>query len=798
MSPNRGPPTKSSSLTNTARSLATFMKIGSRKTSTDQLKDDQTPMLSSSYHQNLSGNKTQDAAVAAAAVNFQAAVSELTAATACGSASFHEGFLGMEADEIRSGSPNMLLVTDRGSSMSIAALGRRHSDQLGGSAPYSITQPVLVRKIDDVQEVLSTCLRAQDYQVCVTIIEARHLAGLNMDPVICVQVGDQKKHTSVKESTNCPYYNEYFVFDFNMPPSMLFDKMITVTVLHSRNLLRAGKVIGSFKLDVGTVFSQVDHQFYHKWALLTDPDDVFSGAKGYVKCDILVAGKGDPVKPPPSKSDADDDDIEGNLLLPRGVPSERQHARFIVRIYRADGLPRFNTGLVSNVRKAFAHGSKHLIDPYVSVHFAGLTGKTSIRKNCCNPVWNEQVIFTEMFPPLCQRIKIQIRDSDPVNDNVIATHFIHLSKISNEGDKGFLPTFGPTFVYLYGSPRDNSLLSLNADQSTLNDGFAEGVSYRGRLLISVKTQILDSIDNNLADVTVEPIAPVNEGAYGKNEDFLAFATLYESNMIDRRFSDKQITYELTIGNEGCVDENQAFDLSSSTESIDASPTGSPEKQNLLGLGSSPSRRASSLMSPSAIVLANNHEIRSTTTPMRPMMSDRQYYYLPIENEKPCMFLKTNWPDHRRRLYKANVVALIAEQFEVGLADVEEMVRLERSHADRRFRGVLEELAMGCAKFSSLTRANGGGPSASFKTKLDKERTKMTQRELDHVASQAKSMKPLIVSANIREKMKIAHQLLAKVRELGDEPMQVSKTSFHVIYAHDCFSFRVYPICFCGC
>ena len=45
-------------------------------------------------------------------------------------------------------------------------------------------------------------------QVCLTIIEARQLAGLNMDPVVCVQVGDQKKYTSVKESTNCPYYNE--------------------------------------------------------------------------------------------------------------------------------------------------------------------------------------------------------------------------------------------------------------------------------------------------------------------------------------------------------------------------------------------------------------------------------------------------------------------------------------------------------------------------------------------------------------------------------------------------------------
>ena len=56
-------------------------------------------------------------------------------------------------------------------------------------------------------------LKSQDFQVCVTVIEARQLPGLNMDPVVCIQVGDQKKYTSVKESTNCPYYNEvYYMF----------------------------------------------------------------------------------------------------------------------------------------------------------------------------------------------------------------------------------------------------------------------------------------------------------------------------------------------------------------------------------------------------------------------------------------------------------------------------------------------------------------------------------------------------------------------------------------------------------
>lgn len=69
-------------------------------------------------------------------------------------------------------------------------------------------QPSLEAKAKVKIHKVNDHLKSQDFQVCVTIIEARQLPGLNMDPVVCIQVGDQKKYTSVKESTNCPYYNE--------------------------------------------------------------------------------------------------------------------------------------------------------------------------------------------------------------------------------------------------------------------------------------------------------------------------------------------------------------------------------------------------------------------------------------------------------------------------------------------------------------------------------------------------------------------------------------------------------------
>ncbi|KAK7066882.1 hypothetical protein SK128_008604, partial [Halocaridina rubra] len=62
-----------------------------------------------------------------------------------------------------------------------------------------------------------------------------------------------------------------------------------------------------------------------------------------------------------------------NLLLPDGVPAERQRAKFIVRVYRADGLPKINSSIMANVKKAFTGDSKDLVDPYVQVSFAGLS-----------------------------------------------------------------------------------------------------------------------------------------------------------------------------------------------------------------------------------------------------------------------------------------------------------------------------------------------------------------------------------------------------------------------------------------
>ncbi|NWX26167.1 OTOF protein, partial [Notiomystis cincta] len=465
-------------------------------------------------------------------------------------------------------------------------------------------------------------------QIAITIIEARQLVGENIDPVVIIEIGDEKKQTTVKEGTNAPFYNEYFMFDFVGPQVLLFDKIINISVMH--NKLIGSVLIGSFKVDLGTVYIQPGHQFCDKWALLTDPADIRTGAKGYLKCDLSVTGKGDAIQATQKTADSEEQ-IEKNLLIPKGFPSERPWARFYVRIYKAEGLPKMNSSIMANVTKAFIGDSKDLVDPYVVVMFAGQMGRTTVQKNCADPVWHEQIVFKEMFPPLCRRVKIQVWDEGSMNDVALATHFIDLKKISNEQDgtlsPGFLPTFGPAWINLYGSPRNHSLID---DHQELNEGFGEGVSFRGRLFLEIAVEILS-------------------GGAQKCEEFLLFGTFFEATMIDRKLGDKPITFEVSVGNFGSTADGVA-----GAGGKKKTHTGEAEESLLHG-------GEDDISHDLGVPLV------STTPPEKPLITggNRNYQYLPYDERKPCVCVKSSWGSQTFRLYSSNTLEKMADHLVSG-------------------------------------------------------------------------------------------------------------------------------------
>uniref|UniRef100_A0A452VB80 Fer-1 like family member 6 n=1 Tax=Ursus maritimus TaxID=29073 RepID=A0A452VB80_URSMA len=638
-------------------------------------------------------------------------------------------------------------------------------------------------------------VRSQNYQIAITITEARQLVGENIDPVVVIEVGDEKKQSTVKEGTNSPFYNEYFVFDFIGPQLHLFDKIIKISVFHHK--LIGSILIGSFKVDLGTVYNQPGHQFCDKWALLTDPGDIRTGTKGYLKCDISVTGKGDVLKTNPKTPDAEEQ-IEKNLLIPRGFPSERPWARFYVRLYKAEGLPKMNSSIMANVTKAFVGDNKDLVDPFVEVSFAGQMGRTTVQKNCADPVWHEQVVFKEMFPPLCRRVKIQVWDEGSVNDVALATHFIDLKKISNEqdGDKGFLPTFGPAWINLYGSPRNHSLMD---DYQELNEGFGEGVSFRGRILVEIAVEILsggaqesrfskalkelkssskdkdsksskgsskdkgDKTDDgksqqasdktNSTEVEVEPFDVPPEIIPEKYEEFLLFGAFFEASMIDRKIGDKPISFEVSIGNFGNLLDGGSHH-GSKKKSADTA-----EEDSLPLLHEGEGDAAHNVAIPMV----------STTHPEKPLVTEgnRNYNYLPFEAKKPCVYFISSWGEQTFRLHWSNMLEKMADLLEESIEEVRELIKISEKASEDKMKTVLSDFISQSSAFISEAEKK---PKMLNQTTLDKKRLTLCWQELEAMAKEAKGIiqqqkKKLSLDEMIRE----AENFVEKIRFLVDEP-----------------------------
>uniref|UniRef100_A0A4X1T8F6 C2 domain-containing protein n=1 Tax=Sus scrofa TaxID=9823 RepID=A0A4X1T8F6_PIG len=634
--------------------------------------------------------------------------------------------------------------------------------------------------------------RVQDFQVGVTVLEAQKLVGVNINPYVAVRVGEQRRVTATQRGTNCPFYNEYFLFEFHETRLRLQDLLLEITAFHSQTLPFMATQIGTFRMDLGIIFDQPDGHFYQKWAPLHDPRDTRAGTKGFVKVTLSVRARGDLPAPLPPAGPGHSSDIEKNLLLPRRVPAERPWARLRVRVYRAEGLPALRPGLLGSLARAL-QDQRVLVDPYVRVSFLGQQGETSVRGEAAAPEWNEQLSFVELFPPLTRSLRLQLRDDAPLVDVALATHVLDLRQISHPGRAaGFNPTFGPTWISLYGSPPSGGLRD---SLQNLNEGLGHGIWFRGRLLIAVSMEVLEGraeteppqvpqgsrlsrlmrkkkkakrgqtpvgIQQHLdasssadapeipsaMEVEVEELLPLPENALAPCEDFLLFAVLFEATMIDPTMASQPISFEISIGRAGRQEEQ-------------------------LGRGSRPGEGAESVAGEAEPLLeldqgagpVEEEELGTPAQQPEPMDGSGPYFCLPLRHRKPCVRVWSRWEDHSWRLQSSNCVRKVAERLDQGLQEVESLQRRPGSGACMRLRQTLEELVAGSRQFCqgaerrTMTRPNT----------LDRCRGKLLVHSLNILAKQGLQLLQGLRQSNMQEKVALAKKLLAKLRFLAQEP-----------------------------
>ncbi|XP_066558256.1 fer-1-like protein 4 [Amia ocellicauda] len=668
--------------------------------------------------------------------------------------------------------------------------------------------PILSRCRFLSKHELAATPKLQSFQVNVNVIEAQKLVGVNINPAVYVTVGEEKKHTVTQKSTNCPFFNENFLFEFQENQEVLFDKVIEISVVHKKTLAFMMTRIGTFKIDISTVYNQPDHRFYQKWAPLTDPKDTRTGIKGYVKCTMSVVAKGDAIGMPSiPPAGSQNDDIEKNLLLPKRMPVERPWAKFLVKIFKAEGLPSMNSGFMGSFSKMMGE-KKVFIDPYVQVTFAGQQGETSVETDTNAPEWNEQISFIEQFPPLARRIKVQVLDDANIGDVALATHFLDLQQISDPTRNGFHPTFGPSWINLYGSPQNSVLRDVHRD---LNEGLGQGIFYRGRMLLSLSVEVYSSptavvenkalaaVRNTFSKLTlkkkskkskekkkkdkevvqgrsgpgeepedrdsevpgavtveVEEIHPLPENFLGEKEEFLLFASLFDVTMIDPSIGTKPVSFELSIGNYG-----KAAEVVVKSKKREARGVGQGEDRQPLMEGSEDELEREELANPPG------SRDRSVSATRRPQLTeyDRSFSCIPLLYEKPCIYVWNYWEDHCFRLHISNWLSKMADRLEHGIDEVEKLLKRPKSQAKERLVEVLLELVASCKQYSSqadkktVTRPNN----------LDRSRLDFLKKNVVLLAKQALRVRRRITVRTVREKLGDVKKILRRVRFLAKEP-----------------------------
>ncbi|XP_075711726.1 dysferlin isoform X3 [Rhinoderma darwinii] len=487
--------------------------------------------------------------------------------------------------------------------------------------------------------------KPQDFQIRVRVIQGRQLLGINIKPVVKVTVAGQTKRTRIRKG-NSPFFDETFFFNIFESPAELFDEPVFLTVLDSRSL-RTDSVIGEFRMDVGMIYGEPKHAFLRKWLLLSDSEDFSAGAKGYLKVSLFVLGPGDECPVEKKESIEDKEDIEGNLLRPAGVALRGAH--LTLRVYRAEDLPQMDDAVLDNVKQIFGIDSnkKNLVDPFVEISFAGKMVCGKILEKNANPQWNQSITLPIRFPSMCEKMRIRLTDWDRLTHNdIISTTYLSMSKISAPGGEtedetrgkpsanlnfddslGFLPTFGPCYVNLYGSPRE--FTGFPDPYEDLNMGKGEGVAYRGRVLLELETKLVEYTEQKVEDISSDDVLRVEK--YLRRRKYCLFAAFYSATMLQD--VDDAIQFEVSIGNYG-----NKFDTT-------------------------------------CLPLA------STTQYSRAVFDGCQYYYLPWGNIKPVVVLSSYWEDICHRTDTQNILHHAVDNLEANLEKVRLAVKAKCSPYD---------------------------------------------------------------------------------------------------------------------
>ncbi|XP_063674366.1 myoferlin-like [Bolinopsis microptera] len=461
--------------------------------------------------------------------------------------------------------------------------------------------------------------------------------------IVVIRFGTDIKSTQICELTQDPEFEEEINFVVYMSQRDIAKEIVTIEVL---NTLRTDKeaVVGDFKFMVETGFTgeavgwdepayeanTVCRTMTKKWIILTNPFQTPKNINGFVNMSFSVLQSGQSLEQSPI-IDPIILDVLRNVMRPSEVTA--QYKRVYFRVYLAEDLPIMdNPDDMSHVMEKMRLTRAAFCDPYVGISYCGVEARTSINYANYNPRFNTDIIFNIEIPAVTDTVVITLYDydADKINSaDILATKHLSLTEISylSDDEYGFDPTFGPSLVPFYGSPKHFE----HSQHPELNEG-ANGIGYRGRILLEVFTKPSFSV-GMFANTAPAPEEAIKRAAKGlRTQKCVLVMGAMEATMIPKEFADNPVSFEISVGEFGYAN------------SLFTNPT------------------------------------TSKIWPQAPLFDSVNYYWLEFDIDQACI-IPMEWEHSIFRLEHLNILERIRDFYRKSLDDIDDDIQKEKIPAD---------------------------------------------------------------------------------------------------------------------
>ncbi|KAI6229896.1 hypothetical protein M3Y99_01125400 [Aphelenchoides fujianensis] len=389
------------------------------------------------------------------------------------------------------------------------------------------------------------------FTVRVRVIEAKELHGENLHPLVRVHLGGKTRTTRSIRGTDQPRWDQTLSFTLRSSLEDLAHLNCEFNTYSARRLIR-DSLIGTFSINMGVVYKSKGQAVVEKWlALMPGPEDEEGGGgssgaeiRGFLKASICVFHSN---QIPPSlvtRGGGADDDVLYRAQLLNYV------LRF--RVFRLSQL-------ADHIRRPFP---KEPVAPgHVAVEVA--VGPYRVMSSFLsaeeeNVYIGEELQVPIMWPTIRFRL---IALTKKQKKRVVCTEFISLRQLCQSGARGYLPSFGPSLISFYGPEHTDGGVFKRWKEKHVRSGNEAGTS-AGALFFELLCEESTVQKTHVVEIPTAT-ARLADTLY-QQQHYTFFCTFFAANLIHHTFKSKDVTFEVSMGENGSRDYNRALECTNRT------------------------------------------------------------------------------------------------------------------------------------------------------------------------------------------------------------------------------------------